>query len=254
MKILSANLNGVRSADRKGFPAWLTRRKYDVLCFQEIRAKLEQVPESFNLKGYYSYWNPAEKPGYSGVAILSKQEPDKVTTKMGHPAMDHEGRYIQLDFGDLSVISIYLPSGTSGDVRQEVKYSCLDALEKKLKQFSKSGRKFIVCGDFNIAHTEMDIKNWKSNQKNSGFLPEERAWVDKVTQKLGWIDAFRERYPEKVEYTWWSNRGRARENNVGWRIDYHLLSPNLAGKTKNVTITREPLFSDHAPFVLDLEV
>ncbi len=254
MKVLSANLNGIRSADRKEFPAWLSRRNYDVLCFQEIRAKTEQIPKSFELSGYHTYWNPAEKPGYSGVGILSRAEPDKVTTKIGHPEMDHEGRYLQLDFKDLSVISIYLPSGTSGEVRQEIKYSCLDALEKKLKKFTKTDRQYIVCGDFNIAHTKMDIKNWKSNQKNSGFLPEERAWMDKVTQKLGWVDAYRERFPEKEEYTWWSNRGKARENNVGWRIDYHLLSPNLKNKTKNVTITREPLFSDHAPFVLDIDL
>jgi exodeoxyribonuclease-3 len=254
MKVLSANLNGIRSADRKEFPAWLNRRKYDVLCFQEIRAKTEQIPASFSLKGYHAFWNPAQKPGYSGVGLLCKTKPDRVVTSMGHDVMDHEGRYIQADFGDLSVVSLYLPSGTSGDARQEIKYDCLDAFEKKLKEFQKSGRKYIVCGDFNIAHTKMDIKNWRGNQKNSGFLPEERAWMDKVTQKMGWVDAFRERFPDKVSYTWWSNRGKARENDVGWRIDYHLLSPNLSGKTKNVVITRDPLFSDHAPFVLDVDL
>jgi len=254
MKVLSANLNGIRSADRKEFPAWLSRRKYDVLCFQEIRAKEEQIPASFALKGYHCFWNPAEKPGYSGVGLLSKNEPDRITRKMGHTEMDNEGRYLQADFGDLSVVSVYLPSGTSGDARQEIKYSCLDAFEKRLKKLAKAGRQVIACGDFNIAHTRMDIKNWKSNQKNSGFLPQERAWMDKITQKMGWIDAFRERFPEKVEYTWGSNRGNARANNVGWRIDYHLLSPDLSGKTKNVTITRDPLFSDHAPLVLDIDL
>ena len=177
--------------------------------------------------------------------------PDAVIVGMGNDEFDAEGRYIEAQFGKLSVVSLYLPSGTSGDVRQEVKYRCMDFIEARLQQILNDGREFIVCGDWNIAHKNEDIRNWKGNQKNSGFLPEERAWLDKLFGELKFVDAFRELPQAEHEYTWWSNRGQAWANNTGWRIDYHILSPNLQGTVKATDIYRDERFSDHAPLTID---
>lgn len=252
---MTCNLNGIRSATRKGFWDWVKRQRAQVLCLQEIRAHEAQIPEeALALKNYHMFWKPAERPGYSGVGIYTREKPKQVITHIGHPVFDKEGRFIQIDLKDLSVISLYMPSGTSGDVRQDIKYECLDFFYDYLKSIRRKRRDFVICGDLNIAHTKMDIKNWRSNQKNSGFLPEERQWMTDVIEDLGFVDAYRHLCPEKEEYTWWSNRGRARENNVGWRIDYHLVTPGLRSKLKSTRIHRSDFFSDHAPQFVDFDI
>ena len=233
----------------------MAKQKADVICLQEIRAHEAQIPqEVHDLDGYWKYWQFAERPGYSGVGILTRLKPDKVISKFDHPYFDKEGRFIQIDIKDLSVVSLYMPSGTSGDVRQKIKYECLDLFEEFLKKIKKKKRHYIICGDFNIAHTPMDIKNAKANEKRTGFLPEERAWMTKIFEEHGYIDAYRHFNPDKIEYTWWSNRANARQNNVGWRIDYHVLSPSLKGKVKSTHIYREKFFSDHAPQTIELNL
>lgn len=248
---MSANLNGIRSAARKGFFEWMAENQPDIVCIQETKAQEHQLDdEQFHPKGYYCEFFDAEKKGYSGVAIYSKKEPKKVITGLGFDCADNEGRYIQFDYDNFSVASIYLPSGTSGDIRQQEKYTFMDEYLKRLKKIVKSKKSFIICGDFNIVHKEIDIKNWKSNQKNSGCLPEERAWLDKLFYEVGFVDAFREVNQEPHQYTWWSNRGQAWANNVGWRIDYHVVTPDLKDKVKTAEIYREQKFSDHAPLTM----
>ena len=212
MKIVSVNVNGIRSAEKKGFFKWIKREKPDVVCIQETKAQEDQLhPEDFYPEDYHCYYFDAQKKGYSGVAIYSKQKPDKVVRGLGEgfEDMDAEGRFIQADLGKLSVISLYLPSGTSGEERQQVKYSFMDRFEEAMKAMRRKRREFVICGDWNIAHKNIDIKNWRSNQKNSGFLPEERAWLDKVFGPMGFVDAFRIVNQEEEQYTWWSNRGQA---------------------------------------------
>ena len=226
MKIITANLNGIRAAARKGFFEWMDGQDADVICIQETKAQQHQLTdEIFHPKNYVNYFCDAEKKGYSGVALYSKVEPDKVHYKLGWDYADKEGRYLQADFGDLSVVSLYLPSGSSGDERQAVKFDFLDRYIKVLKKQLKSGREWVICGDWNIVHKEIDIKNWKSNQKTSGCLPDERAWLDKLFDKVGFVDAFRVVEKQPHQYTWWSNRGQAWAKNVGWRIDYQVISP-----------------------------
>jgi len=254
MKIITANVNGIRAAGRKGFFDWVQKQAADVVCIQETKAQIDQLADSlYHPEGYHCYYHDAQKKGYSGVALYCKQKPDAVIEGMGHEEFDAEGRYIEAQFGDLSVISLYLPSGSSKEERQLVKYRCMDFFEEKMQQMKESGRDYVICGDWNIAHKNEDIRNWKGNQKNSGFLPEERAWLDKLFGEMAFVDAFRELEQEEHQYTWWSNRGQAWANNVGWRIDYHVLSPQLKGKVKATEIYKEERFSDHAPLIIDYD-
>ena len=196
----------------------------------------------------------AQKPGYSGVALYARKEPDEVIRGLGWPDMDAEGRYVEAIFGNLSVVSIYIPSGSSSEERQAIKFSFLDRFLPFLKACKASGSHYIFCGDWNIAHKPIDLKNWRSNQKNSGFLPEERAWLDEVFEQEGWVDAFRALKPDAEEYTWWSNRGQAWNNNVGWRIDYQVVSPELASSLRATAIYKDERFSDHAPLTIDYDL
>jgi len=252
MKVISFNLNGIRSAHRKGFFDWLEKQKADIVCLQETKAQMQHLKDAhFRPKGYHCYFSDAEKKGYSGVGIYTRRKPDRVIDRLGYPLSDKEGRYVQADFGSLSVASLYLPSGTSGDERQAEKYAFMDYYTPVLEEIASGTRNFIICGDWNIAHKIIDIKNWKSNQKNSGFLPEERAWLDKLIDELGWVDAFRVLNQHPDQYTWWSFRGQARAKNVGWRIDYQMVTPGVKDKITSVAIYNDELFSDHAPLIVD---
>lgn len=252
VRIITLNVNGIRAAARKGLFEWLYKQRADIICMQETKAQLNQLDEDvYCLKGYHCFYHDAKKSGYSGVAIYCREKPDKIMTGLGWSHADDEGRYVQADFGQLSIASLYMPSGTMGDVRQKVKYHFMDRFMDFLKKIKRSKRKFIICGDWNIVHKEIDIKNFKANQKTSGCLPEERAWLDQVFAKENFVDAFREINKEPEQYTWWSNRGRAWEKNVGWRIDYQVLSPNLKSMVKKVNIYKEKRFSDHAPLIID---
>lgn len=255
MRIITANLNGIRSAGRKGFFTWLEQQNADVICVQELKAQACDMEDAlFHPAGYHSYFHCAEKKGYSGVGIYTKHEPKNVLVGLGWESADFEGRYVAVNLGNLWVASLYMPSGTSGDHRQVVKYDFLDRFEKQLQGFKDNNQEIIICGDLNIAHKEIDLKNWKSNQKNSGFLPAERAWLDKVFNELGFVDAFREVNKEAEQYTWWSSRGRAWEKNVGWRIDYQVITPGLKPTIKSANIYKEQRFSDHAPLVMDYDI
>ncbi len=254
MRILTLNLNGIRSATKKGFFTWVAQQKADVICLQETRAQEHQLDGAICLPGYHMYFFDAEKKGYSGVALYTKQKPDKVKTGLGWDHADKEGRYIQADFGNLSVASIYMPSGTSGDARQVIKYDFMAQYEKLLIKQLQQKREFIICGDWNIAHKEIDLKNWRGNKKNSGFLPEERAWLDKLFDELKYVDAFRTINQEPDQYTWWSNRGQAYAKNVGWRIDYQITTPGLKHKVKSASIYKAQKFSDHAPLIMDYDL
>ena len=254
MRIVSANLNGIRSANSKGFFEWLQTQKADLVCLQETRVQPEQLTEiMLKPEGFHSAFEFAERLGYSGVGLYFRETPDRIQEGIGWWEMDSEGRFIQADFGKLSVVSLYLPSGSSGALRQNFKYKLMDYFEKWLLEAKLSGREFIICGDWNIAHKEIDLKNWKSNQKNSGFLPEERAWMTKIFTKLGYVDVFRELNQNSDQYTWWSNRGRAREKNVGWRLDYQVATPAIGAKATAESIYKEQRFSDHAPLIIDYD-
>ncbi len=255
MRIVTLNCNGIRSAARKGLFRWLPRQRADVVCLQETKAQEHQLDGGeFRPSGFHCHYFDAEKKGYAGVALFSKVEPDDVIRGFGVEEFDREGRYLEARFGRLSVVSLYLPSGSSGPHRQASKFRFLDAFLPYLKSLKRKRRDYVVCGDFNIAHRPIDLKNWRSNQKNSGFLPEERAWLDQVFDGLGYVDAFREVDPRPDQYTWWSNRGQAWAKNVGWRIDYQVLSPALAGHTRRARIYKDRRFSDHAPLIMDYEL
>lgn len=233
----------------------MKKQKADVLCIQETKAQVEQLNQEILAPGgYFSYFNDAEKKGYSGVAIYCKAEPDKVQNKLGWEVADTEGRYLQTDFGKLSIASLYLPSGTSGDERQAIKYEFLDNFIPVLEKMRRQRREFILCGDWNIAHKQIDLKNWRSNQKNSGFLPEERQWMDKLFDVVGFVDGFRVINQKSDQYTWWSNRGQSWANNVGWRIDYQIITPGLRDKVKKAQIYRKEKFSDHAPLIMEYDI
>jgi len=254
MRIITVNTNGIRAAARKGFFDWLPKQKADIVCIQETKAQAHQLEdEIFWPKGYFCYYVDAEKKGYSGVALYAKREPDTVIDEMGCEEFDNEGRYIEAQFGKLSVISLYAPSGSSGEHRQASKDRFLEFFLPYLKSLKRKQREYIICGDFNIAHKNIDLKNWKPNQKNSGFLPHERAWLDKLFDELKFNDAFREINQEPDQYTWWSNRGQAWAKNVGWRIDYQVTSPRLKGKVIAESIYKAERFSDHAPLIMDYD-
>ncbi len=250
MKILSLNVNGLRSAIKKGLMPWLHKQKAEVICLQEIKCDQAQLLEALKPLGpYHCEYFCAQKKGYSGVALLSMKKPDRVQYGLSWNPCDEEGRYLQADFGKLSVASVYLPSGSAGPHRQIQKFAFMEKFERDLARMKKSGRSYILCGDFNIVRTELDIKNWKSNQKNSGCLPEERAWLNQALENFSFVDAFRHLYPQKVQYSWWSQRGQAFAKDVGWRIDYQIISKNLAPQLVSIEMLREPKFSDHAPLI-----
>jgi exodeoxyribonuclease-3 len=251
-RVITANTNGIRSAAKKGFFDWLKKQNADVVCIQETKAQREQLDDAlFHPAGYHCFYCDAEKKGYSGTALYAKQQPDRVSTGLGWISADSEGRYLQADFGNLSVVSLYLPSGSSSEQAQQKKFEFLDLYLPILKQQMHDGRDYILCGDWNIAHKPIDLKNWKSNQKNSGFLPEERAWLDALFDEVGFVDAFRVVNQEPDQYTWWSNRGAAWDKNVGWRIDYQIVTPALRDKVRSVSIYKDERFSDHAPLIVD---
>lgn len=254
MEIVTYNLNGIRAAINKGWVDWLQQNAFDVVCVQELKAEPSQFDVTvFEKLGYHTFWFPAEKKGYSGVGILCKQKPDAVEYGCGNKDFDREGRVIRCDFGDVSVFSIYFPSGTTGDVRQAVKYEFLDFIFSYLKKLSSTRKKLIVCGDYNIAHKEIDIHDPKGNKDSSGFLPEERAWMDKFFAD-GFTDSFRQLNKNPHQYTWWSFRANARANNKGWRIDYISVTNNLVPALRSATILPDAMHSDHCPMVLSLGI
>jgi exodeoxyribonuclease-3 len=253
-KIISCNTNGIRSAASKGFFSWLEQEQADVICIQETKAQLHQLTDPvFNPPGYHCYYNDAIRPGYSGTALYCRVKPRGVTTSLGWDPADSEGRYLQADFKGISVISLYLPSGSSSEEALQKKYRFMDAFLEHLRALRRKRREFIICADWNICHKEIDLKNWRANQKNSGFLPAERAWLDVLYDEVGYIDSFRLVNNEPEQYTWWSNRGQAWAKNVGWRLDYQLITPALAGSVRAARIYKEERFSDHAPQIMEYD-
>lgn len=258
-KLSSLNLNGIRSATSKGLEAWIDKTSPDCICVQEVKAQAVDVAGRFEqLAGLQGYFHFAEKKGYSGVGIYTRHAPSDVQVGYGSPEFDAEGRYVELRFDTparkLSLISCYFPSGSSGEERQQAKFRFLDELYPHLQQL-KQEREFILCGDVNIAHQEIDLKNWKGNRKNSGFLPEERAWMTRLLHEAGMVDVYRQLQPTATDaaYTWWSNRGQAYAKNVGWRLDYHLATPALAAHARSEAIYKGEKFSDHAPITIDYD-
>ena len=259
-KLTSLNLNGIRSAANKGVEAWLDKAKPDCICVQEVKAQAADIEGRFErLAGLQGYFHFAEKKGYSGVGLYTRHSPSDVRVGFDKGEFDAEGRYVELRFDTprrkLSLISCYFPSGSSGPERQEAKFRFLDVMYPHLMQL-KQERDFIVCGDVNIAHQQADLKNWRSNQKNSGFLPEERAWMTRLLSEGGLVDVYRRLQPDTTDacYTWWSNRGQAYANNVGWRLDYHLATPALAALARHEDIYKDEKFSDHAPITIGYEL
>lgn len=276
MKIISINVNGIRAAARKGMFDWLKKVDADVICLQELKAQPDQIEgEPYHPEGYHTYFHSAEKKGYSGVGIYCKQKPDAVHVGLGAidegdwSDVDIEGRFIQVDFTNLSVASLYMPSGSAKEERQEYKYRMMERFEPVLQKMLAADREYVICGDWNIAHKKVDIKNWRGNQKNSGFLPEERQWFDWLfsekeseieaemrADQLGFVDAYRHVNQELDHYTWWSNRGQAWANNTGWRIDYHVVTPGLRDKiiAGSELIYKDERFSDHAPLIVEYDL
>lgn len=255
MRVVTCNTNGIRAAQRKGFFDWLANQHADVVCIQETKAQREQLDSDiFCPHGFYCVYNDAQRKGYSGTAIYSRIKPVAVTSQLGWEPVDSEGRYLQFDFDKLSVISLYVPSGSSGDEAQARKEIFMRHFYDHLASLRRKRREFIICADWNICHKAIDLKNWKANQKHSGFLPHERAWLDDVYDTLGWVDAFRLVNPEPDQYTWWSNRGQAWAKNVGWRLDYMVVTPGLAPKTISASVYKEVRFSDHAPLIMDFDI
>lgn len=256
LRVISLNLNGIRAAARKGFLPWAEEQQADFICLQELKAQEPDLSDEILAPGpYQGYFHCAERRGYSGVGVYTPHEPNEIIAGLGVEEFDSEGRYLELVYDELVVISVYLPSGSSGDHRQEVKYRFMDHFYGHLDDLRKRGVPVIICGDWNIAHHEIDIKNWRGNLKNSGFLPEERAWLTQVFDEQEWVDVYRHLYPDASgeAYTWWSNRGRARENNVGWRIDYQIATPDIAQAAQQASIYKEEWFSDHAPLTIDYQ-
>jgi len=250
VRIITLNVNGVRSAAKKGLFEWLQSQRADVICLQEHQL----VDACFRPLDHHCFFFDARRPGYAGTAIYARRKPDKVIRGFGIDEFDHEGRYLEARFGSLSVVSLYMPSGSAGPHRQASKFRCLEAFMPHLKKLHRSRRQYILCGDWNIAHRQVDLKNWRGNQKNSGFLPEERAWMDELFGKARFADAFRIVNDAPDQYTWWSNRGQAWAKNVGWRIDYQVVSASLAKAVRSASIYKEQRFSDHAPLTMDYDL
>ena len=256
LRVISANLNGIRSASTKGFFDWMAQQSADFVCVQELKAQEpDMTPGMLAPTGYQGYFHYAEKKGYSGVGIYARQTPLKVVVGLGVPEIDAEGRYIELVYDHLSVVSVYLPSGSSGEHRQAAKFEFMEHFFWHLGALVSCGREVVICGDWNIAHKEADLKNWKGNLKNSGFLPEERAWLTRVFDELRWVDGYRTLHPDTTNecYTWWSNRGQAYAKNVGWRLDYQVCTPNLSQLARSAAIYKAERFSDHAPLTIDYD-
>jgi len=254
MRVITLNVNGIRSAAKKGLIRWLAAQRADVVCLQEMKAQESDLDDGLHVpKGYMPFYALAEKKGYSGVALYSRRAPDEVIRGFGTHEFDSEGRYLEARFGKLAVISIYLPSGSSGPHRQASKFRFLDAFMPQLKKLARARREAILCGDWNIAHKEIDLKNWRANQKNSGFLPEERAWLSRIFDEVGLVDVFRRLNHKPDQYTWWSNRGQAWAKNVGWRIDYQIATPGVARTAARESIYKRRRFSDHAPLIIDYD-
>ncbi|WP_291994342.1 exodeoxyribonuclease III [Candidatus Accumulibacter sp. ACC003] len=256
LRIINLNLNGIRSAWRKGVLPWLIEQRAEIVCLQELKAQHADLSEEMNAPpGFRAYYHCAAKKGYSGVGLWCRSEPDRVIDQLGSAEFDVEGRYLRADFGNLSVVSLYQPSGSSSEQRQEAKYRFMALIYPLLLELVTSGRDVVVGGDWNIAHRELDLKNWRSNRQNSGFLPEERAWISRLLDEAGWCDAFRQLHPTASDdsYTWWSNRGQAWAKNVGWRLDYQLATPAIAARAKRAAVFKEQRFSDHAPLTIDYD-
>ena len=254
MRIITVNLNGIRAAAKKGFFIWLEQQNADVVCIQETKAQADQLSDPiFHPDGYHCYYHDAEKKGYSGVAVYSREKPDEVKIGIGWSEIDKEGRYLEVCFPNLNIVSLYMHSGSASAERQAVKFAFMDKFMPYLRDLKQSGKEYIICGDWNIVHRQIDIKNWRGNQKNSGCLPEERAWMDELFDSNGFVDAFRVVNQEEEQYTWWSNRGKAWANNTGWRIDYQVITPGLKDKVVSADIYKEQRFSDHAPLIIDYE-
>lgn len=254
MKVITINTNGIRAAARKGFFRWLGEENPDVVCIQETKAQFAQLKDdpTFQPDGYYCVYHDAVKKGYSGVAIYAKTQPQRVVHGTGWQDVDDEGRYLEFQFQNLNVVSLYMHSGSSGEERQAVKEDFMARFYQRLQAYQDSDNPYIICGDVNIVHTERDIKNAKGNKNNSGFLPHERAWIDKVFNN-GYSDAFRLIDDRDEQYTWWSNRGQAWANNTGWRIDYQIITNSLAAVTKKAKIYKDERFSDHAPLIMEYD-
>jgi exodeoxyribonuclease-3 len=253
-QVVTLNANGLRSAESKGLLRWLARNRPEILCLQEVKAQQADLSERLlNPAGLHAHFHFAQARGYSGAALFSRQRPRNVRIGFGVEEFDREGRYVEAEFGTTNVISVYFPSGSSSPERQQAKFRFLDAFFPHLEKLIVSGREILLCGDVNIAHRQIDLKNWRSNQKNSGFLPEERAWISRVFDELGWVDVYRRLHPEATgeSYTWWSNRGQAWANNVGWRIDYQIATPKLAARARRCEVYKARRFSDHAPLVIE---
>jgi exodeoxyribonuclease-3 len=252
--LCTLNLNGIRSAERRGFSRWLAKKAPDYLCLQELRAGTGDVEDDLRSPaGYNTRWLCATKKGYSGVALYSRGTPERYRDGHGFDLCSDEGRATRADFGDLSIVSLYVPSGSSSPERQAVKFAFLERLIEWTGELAAEGKPIALCGDFNIAHTALDIARPRQNEKNSGFLPEERAWFDRLLAQ-GWVDCLRAQHPDVPGlYSWWSNRGRARENDVGWRIDYVLATPSLASRVRAASIDKKAGLSDHAPVIVTID-
>ena len=252
LRIVSLNVNGIRSAASKGLFRWLRRAEPDVVCLQEVKADEVDIPEALRFPGgLHGFFHCAQRRGYAGAALYAAKEPRSVRLGFGSAEFDVEGRYVEAEFRDVTVISVYFPSGSSGPERQVAKYRFLAEFAPHLARLRASGREIVFCGDINIAHKEIDLRNWRSNRKNSGFLPEERSWLTDVFERDGWIDVFRRLDDRPEQYTWWSNRGQAWAKNVGWRIDYQIATPGLAARARRAEIYTAKRFSDHAPLTID---
>ncbi len=255
IRVISLNLNGIRSAARKGFAEWVALQRADVICVQELKARDADIVDALReIDGLSGHFHCAERPGYSGVGIYTRRKPEKVVHGFGLPEFDVEGRYLEADYGRYTVVSLYLPSGSSSEERLAFKYRFMDAFMQHMEQLHASGREIIVCGDWNIAHKEIDLRNWRSNRKNSGFLPAEREWLTDLFERVGFVDVFRRIEQGPDQYTWWSNRGQAWAKNVGWRLDYQIATPGIAAKAKSTAIYTDERFSDHAPLTIDYAV
>lgn len=254
MRVITLNVNGIRAADRRGLSHWLARgQPWDVACLQEIKCAVDDIPARLRApRRSHSAFYPAQRKGYSGVAIYARIPP-RVTTGFGCCEFDDEGRYIEAHFADITVISVYLPSGSAGPHRQASKFRFLEEFLPHLRKLREAGREIILCGDWNIAHQPIDLKNWRRNQTNSGFLPEERAWLTRVFAEIGFVDVFRRLDPRPDQYTWWSNRGQAWSKNVGWRLDYQIATPGIAARARAARIYTTRRFSDHAPLIIDYD-
>jgi exodeoxyribonuclease-3 len=254
LRVITLNVNGIRSAASKGLFRWLAAQRADVVCLQEMKCQEADLDARLHgLRAYQTCHAFAQKKGYSGVSLYSRRHPEEVRRGFASREFDAEGRYVEARFGDVWVVSLYMPSGSAGPHRQASKFRFLKAFLVHLRRIRERGHEAVLCGDWNIAHREIDLRNWRSNQKNSGFLPEERAWLTRVFEELGFVDVFRTLNDQPGQYTWWSNRGQAWKKNVGWRIDYQIATPAIAARARRASIYKAKRFSDHAPLTIDYD-